>query len=108
MTSFGRGAPACARTRIVARERARLEKELRGAQAALDAADKRLEDPNFTGRAPAAVVEQAQRRAAELREQVAALRARLGSELELEGETAVPLPFMGSRKKKNAPRPAAR
>jgi len=60
------------------REQARLEKELRNAQSALEASDKRLEDPNFTGRAPAAVVEQAQRRAAELREQVAALRARLG------------------------------
>jgi valyl-tRNA synthetase len=62
----------------VARERARLEKELRGAEAALESADRRLEDPNFTGRAPALVVEQAQRRAAELREQVAALKARLG------------------------------
>ena len=61
----------------VARERARLDKELRGAQAALEAADRRLEDPSFTGRAPAAIVEQAQRRAAELREQVAALKARL-------------------------------
>jgi valyl-tRNA synthetase len=59
------------------RERARLEKELRNSEAALEAADRRLEDPNFTGRAPAAVVEQASRRAAELREQVAALRARL-------------------------------
>ncbi len=62
----------------LARERARLEKELRNAQAALDATDKRLEDPNFTGRAPASVVEQTQRRALELREQVAALRSRLG------------------------------
>jgi valyl-tRNA synthetase len=59
------------------RGRARLEKELRNSEAALEAADRRLEDPNFTGRAPAAVVEQAARRAAELREQVAALRARL-------------------------------
>ena len=57
---------------------ARLEKELRNIEAALEASDKRLEDPNFTGRAPAEVVEQAQRRAAELREQAAALRARLG------------------------------
>jgi valyl-tRNA synthetase len=60
------------------RERARLEKELHNAEAALEATDKKLEDPNFTGRAPAPVVEQAQRRAAELREQVAVLRARLG------------------------------
>jgi valyl-tRNA synthetase len=59
------------------RERARLEKELRNSEAALEAADRRLEDPNFVGRAPAAVVEQASRRAAELRDQVAALRARL-------------------------------
>jgi valyl-tRNA synthetase len=54
-----------------------LTKELQGAEAALAATDKKLEDPNFTGRAPAAVVEQAQRRAAELREQIAALKARL-------------------------------
>ncbi|HEY7024824.1 MAG TPA: valine--tRNA ligase [Candidatus Limnocylindrales bacterium] len=60
------------------RERSRLQKELRNAQSALEASDKRLEDPNFTGRAPAAVVDQAQRRAAELREQIAALSARLG------------------------------
>ena len=62
----------------VERERARLDKELRGTEAALESADRRLEDPNFTGRAPASVVEHAQRRAAELREQVAALKARLG------------------------------
>jgi valyl-tRNA synthetase len=62
----------------VARERARLEKELRNSEGALEAADERLEDPNFIGRAPAPIVEQAQRRAADLREQVAALRARLG------------------------------
>jgi valyl-tRNA synthetase len=60
-------------------ERGRLEKELRNATAALEATNKRLSDPNFTGRAPAPVVEQAQRRAAELNEQITALQARLGS-----------------------------
>jgi valyl-tRNA synthetase len=77
VTSFGEARLIRSDTDLV-RERTRLEKELRNAQAALEASDSRLEDPNFTGRAPAAVVEQAQRRAAELREQVAALRARLG------------------------------
>jgi valyl-tRNA synthetase len=61
-------------------DRARLEKELRNSEAALEAANKRLEDPNFIGRAPAAVVEQAQRRAAELRDQIAALRSRVNRE----------------------------
>jgi valyl-tRNA synthetase len=60
-----------------ARERARLEKELANVKAQLDASDKRLSDANFVGRAPAAVVEQARRRAAELRDQVASLTSRL-------------------------------
>jgi valyl-tRNA synthetase len=60
-----------------ARERARLDKELRNAEAQLNASNARLDDPNFAGRAPTQVVEQAQRRAAELRDQVASLKARL-------------------------------
>ena len=60
-----------------ARERARLEKELANVSTQLDASDKRLSDANFVGRAPAAVVDQARRRAAELRDQVTSLTARL-------------------------------
>jgi valyl-tRNA synthetase len=60
-----------------ARERTRLDKELANARAQLDASDKRLADDNFVGRAPAAVVDQARRRAAELRDQVTSLTARL-------------------------------
>jgi valyl-tRNA synthetase len=60
-----------------ARERARLEKELRNTEAQLSATDARLADEGFVGRAPQAVVEQTRRRAAELRDQVVALRARL-------------------------------
>ena len=60
-----------------ARERARLEKELANVSTQLDASDKRLSDANFVGRAPAAVVDQARRRAAELRDQVTLLTARL-------------------------------
>ena len=55
---------------------------------------------------PRPVVEQAQRRAAELREQVAALKARLKGELKEKSD--VPLPFMGSRNKKACRRRAAR
>jgi valyl-tRNA synthetase len=43
----------------------------------LEAVERRLADANFTDRAPAHVVDDARRRAAELREQSAALRARL-------------------------------
>jgi valyl-tRNA synthetase len=60
-----------------ARERTRLDKELANARAHLGASDKRLADDNFVGRAPAAVVDQARRRAAELRDQVTSLTARL-------------------------------
>jgi valyl-tRNA synthetase len=62
------------------REGARLDKEMRAAQAALASTEQRLADPNFTGRAPANVVEQTQRRADELREQIAALSARVGGD----------------------------
>lgn len=61
----------------VARERGRLEKEAVGVRAQLEASKRRLADGNFTGRAPAPVVEQARRRADELRVQLAALEARL-------------------------------
>ena len=60
-----------------ARERARLEKELANVKAQLDASESRLADAKFVGRAPAAVVDQARRRAAELRDQLTSLSARL-------------------------------
>ncbi|MEO8626270.1 MAG: class I tRNA ligase family protein, partial [Candidatus Limnocylindrales bacterium] len=59
------------------REQARLEKELRNVDAQLAATSSRLADSGFTGRAPAEVVEQTRRRAAELAEQSAALKSRL-------------------------------
>ncbi|MEP7159363.1 MAG: valine--tRNA ligase, partial [Chloroflexota bacterium] len=58
------------------RERARLEKDLPKLQAQLSAAQARLADPNFTGRAPTPVVDQARQRAVELETQVAALTTR--------------------------------
>jgi valyl-tRNA synthetase len=60
------------------RDRARLEKELREAEGHLVAAEARLANPAFTEKAPAAVVDGARTRAAELGEQVARLRERLG------------------------------
>ena len=59
------------------RERARLVKELRNVEAQLSATSARLEDAGFTGRAPAAVVEQTRRKAAELTDQAQALQSRL-------------------------------
>ena len=59
------------------RERARLEKELRNVESQLNATNARLADAGFTGRAPAAVVEQTSRRAAELADQAIALQSRL-------------------------------
>jgi valyl-tRNA synthetase len=62
------------------REQARLEKELRNVEAQLAATNARLADAGFTGRAPADVVQQTRRRAAELIEQQAALQARVKGE----------------------------
>jgi valyl-tRNA synthetase len=59
------------------RERARLEKELAEAQAALASARTRLADPAFLERAPAQVVEGARTREAELAERVGRLSASL-------------------------------
>ena len=59
------------------RERARLEKELRSVEAQASATSARLADAGFTGRAPADVVEQVRRRAAELADQAQALQSRL-------------------------------
>jgi valyl-tRNA synthetase len=62
------------------RERARLEKELRNIEAQLAATNARLADAGFTGRAPAEVVEQTRRRAAELTQQKTALESRVSGE----------------------------
>jgi valyl-tRNA synthetase len=59
-------------------ERGRLERELAEAEGYLEAALARLADAAFTSKAPASVVEGARARAAELADQVARLRARLG------------------------------
>jgi valyl-tRNA synthetase len=59
-------------------ERARLERELAEAEGWLVAARERLANDSFTARAPAAVVEGARAREAELADQVARLRERLG------------------------------
>ena len=60
-----------------ARERARLEKELRNIEIQLNATQARLADQAFTERAPAQVVAQARRRAIELADQAASLKTRL-------------------------------
>jgi valyl-tRNA synthetase len=59
------------------RDRARLERELTDAQSMLAAARGRLANESFTSRAPAAVVEGARARAAELEDLVARLAERL-------------------------------
>jgi len=59
-------------------DRARLERELAEAEGWLAAARERLANESFTSRAPAAVVEGARAREAELADQVARLQERLG------------------------------
>jgi valyl-tRNA synthetase len=61
-----------------AADRARIEKELAQANAALKATRARLEDATFLERAPANIVEGARAREAELAERVARLEASLG------------------------------
>jgi valyl-tRNA synthetase len=63
---------------VSATDHARLERDLVEAEAALERAEARLADDGFTSRAPAAVVEGTRTRAAELRERIALLRARMG------------------------------
>jgi valyl-tRNA synthetase len=60
-----------------AKDRARLDKELRNVEGQLAAAERRVNDANFVDRAPADVVEQARKRVSELRGHVSAVRARL-------------------------------
>jgi valyl-tRNA synthetase len=54
-------------------DRARRERELVAARSQLAAAEARLADPSFTGKAPATVVAGAERRVAELRDEIARL-----------------------------------
>ena len=62
----------------LARERARLERELEETRRLLSAAESRLANGDFVARAPASVVDGARARAGELRERAAALAERLG------------------------------
>ncbi len=71
--------PAAPDADASARDRARLEKELAEAESQLAAAQARLADDRFTSRAPAAVVEGARARVAELEERLAMLRGRLAT-----------------------------
>ena len=61
-------------------DRARLEKQLAEAEGFLVAARARLANEEFMAKAPAAVVDGARAREAELADQVERLRARLGEE----------------------------
>jgi valyl-tRNA synthetase len=72
------GAADAAANGDVSLERARLERELADAEGWLAAARERLANDAFTARAPAAVVEGARAREAELADQVERLRERLG------------------------------
>ncbi|MFM9128966.1 MAG: class I tRNA ligase family protein, partial [Candidatus Limnocylindrus sp.] len=54
-------------------DRARREKDLTAARAQLAAAEARLADPSFTGKAPAAVIAGAERRVTELRDEIVRL-----------------------------------
>ena len=61
----------------IERENARLARDLEQAQALLEQTEARLADERFASRAPVSVVDATRARAAELREQVARLSARL-------------------------------
>jgi valyl-tRNA synthetase len=69
------GADASERSTL---DRSRLERELADAERLLEAARDRLANPDFVAKAPAAVVDGARTREAELVEQVDTLRDRLG------------------------------
>jgi valyl-tRNA synthetase len=71
--------PAAAHDELADLERDRLERDLADAEGWLAAARARLADEAFVSRAPAAVVEGARAREAELADQVDRLRDRLGS-----------------------------
>jgi valyl-tRNA synthetase len=64
---------------VAAREQERLARELELVEGRLAGARARLADPAFTSRAPAAIVEGANRSAADLEAQAASLREKLGS-----------------------------
>jgi len=70
--------PPAASDDTIGRDRARLERELVEAEGHLGAARARLGNASFTEKAPPAVVAGARRREAELSDQVALLRERLG------------------------------
>ncbi len=72
------GVGAAADPAAASADRARLEKELSDAERLLEAARARLANESFMAKAPAAVVDGARAREAELADQVDRLRARLG------------------------------
>jgi valyl-tRNA synthetase len=69
--------PPAVKAETAARDRVRLEKELADTEAQLAATRARLADERFTGKAPAAVVEAARTREAELADRAVRLAARL-------------------------------
>ena len=63
----------------LAAEAKRLEKEIGRVEADLTRVEKKLANPNFTGKAPAEVVEKERAKAAELSEKLSKLRANLAT-----------------------------
>jgi valyl-tRNA synthetase len=72
--------PLAVEAGTAARDRARLEKELAATEAQLAATRARLADERFTSKAPAAVVDGARAREAELADRAARLHARLAGQ----------------------------
>ena len=69
----GRLMPPQADAATIGADRARRDRDLAAARTQLAAAEARLADPSFTGKAPAQVVAGAERRVAELRDEIARL-----------------------------------
>jgi valyl-tRNA synthetase len=69
----GRLMPPQADAATIGADRARRDRDLAAARTQLTAAEARLADPSFTGKAPPAVVAGAERRVAELRDEIARL-----------------------------------
>jgi valyl-tRNA synthetase len=69
----GRLMPPQADAATIGADRARRDRDLAAARTQLAAAEARLADPSFTGKAPPAVVAGAERRVAELRDEIARL-----------------------------------
>ena len=72
--------PPQADAATIGADRARRDRDLAAARTQLAAAEARLADPSFTGKAPAAVVAGAERRVAELRDEIARIELSLSDE----------------------------